>query len=359
VTSYADSRAVLSDPESFTSQYGIFPGSGPHCPDPAAGRTIEVSAGDRHALLRSTLRPFFTQSRQAGLPDACRASLRSSVLPHIGAGTVCDFADAAQRVSWTVFTRLLRVPSADRQMLHEAAHTLLTPQLSTDPDRADPALTRARAQCLEYFLCLIRTRLARPRAVARDVGDALARAVSTGRLTEIDAALNLRAVLTSSNETVRLTLAALPMLFADHPGQLELLRAAPRLIKPATEEVLRWTSPLMYLNRVATRNLELAGAQIAAGESATVALAAANQDPAAFPHPDRFDITRVPNAHLTLGHGPHHCLGATLARIEVSCALEFFAAQVGRVESAGTPRPIASHTFAGWDSAPIVLHPVP
>ncbi|HCF26122.1 MAG TPA: cytochrome P450 [Cyanobacteria bacterium UBA11049] len=106
-----------------------------------------------------------------------------------------------------------------------------------------------------------------------------------------------------------------------HPQQMQQLKVEPALIQGAVEEMLRYDSPIQILTRVATEDVDIEGITIRVGEKVLIILGAANRDPAKFPNPDRFDITRINNHHLAFADGIHHCLGATLTRIEAEIAI--------------------------------------
>lgn len=118
----------------------------------------------------------------------------------------------------------------------------------------------------------------------------------------------------AGNETLRNGLPGGLIALLEHPAAMAELRADPGLLPGAVEEMLRWWTPVMVFRRTATRDVELAGRSIAAGDKVVVSFTAANRDPAVFTDPDAFDLRRSPNPHLTFGHGPHFCLGAQLAR---------------------------------------------
>jgi cytochrome P450 len=103
---------------------------------------------------------------------------------------------------------------------------------------------------------------------------------------------------------------------------LEKLRAASSLLPSAIEEALRYRSPFQWMIRVTRQDVELRGCAIPAGKVILAIMGAANRDPKQFPEPDRFDITRDPNPHISFGHGVHFCLGAALARLEARVALD-------------------------------------
>jgi cytochrome P450 len=130
--------------------------------------------------------------------------------------------------------------------------------------------------------------------------------------------------------------------FLDHPDHLALLRQRPDLLGSAIEEVLRFRSPLQWMMRTPTRDVEMHGVTIPAGKLVLPMIGSANRDPAHFPEPNRFNITRAPNPHLAFGNGIHFCMGAPLARMESSIALTDLIARLDHFEYAGdgpwTPR---------------------
>ena len=127
----------------------------------------------------------------------------------------------------------------------------------------------------------------------------------------------------AGNETTRTALTHAAMAFAAHPDQWQRLADDPAMLDPAVEEVLRWSTPVLHMRRTATADTELAGTVIAAGDKVVMWYASANFDASAFDAPMRFDISARPTAHTTFGGGgPHFCLGAFLARMEIRVVLE-------------------------------------
>ncbi len=118
-------------------------------------------------------------------------------------------------------------------------------------------------------------------------------------------------------ETTRTVIANGIDTFIQNPDQQDLLRKEPHRITAAVEELIRWTSPILNMCRVATRDTEVAGVPIAKGQQVVLMYSSANRDESVFDHPERFDITRIPNPHIAFGFGTHFCLGASLARLEL------------------------------------------
>lgn len=123
-------------------------------------------------------------------------------------------------------------------------------------------------------------------------------------------------------ETTRTVIATGVETLIRHPDQLELLRREPERVPTAVEEMIRWTTPVLNMCRVATRDTELHGEKIRAGDQVLLMYSAANRDERVFPDGDRFDITRDPNPHISFGFGSHFCLGASLARLELTVMFE-------------------------------------
>ncbi|WP_425415295.1 cytochrome P450 [Pseudonocardia acaciae] len=123
----------------------------------------------------------------------------------------------------------------------------------------------------------------------------------------------------------------------------------------AVEEVLRYTSPALHVMRVATKDVMVGGQLVRAGDSVAVWNSSANRDETVFPNPDTFDLGRSPNRHLTFGIGPHFCLGATLARVELRVLLEVLGRRVSRMELAGPVRRMRSNFMWGIDHLPVSL----
>ena len=166
---------------------------------------------------------------------------------------------------------------------------------------------------------------------------------------------NTFAILTvAGNETTRQAIASGLLAFSLHPDQWELVRGEPELVPSAVEEVLRVAHPVWHFRRTATRATEIRGTPIAAGDKVVVWFGAANRDPDEFPDPHRFDVRRAPNEHATFGRtGPHFCLGAHLARFELTVLLEELVPRVARFELAGEPQRLRSNFTNGIKHLPL------
>jgi cytochrome P450 len=206
---------------------------------------------------------------------------------------------------------------------------------------------------------IVRDRLRSP---GDDLLSTLLRAEVDGdRLSETDLDNFFSIMVIAGNETTRIAIAQGVLAFCEHPGQWDRLRADPDnqgLLETATEEVLRWTCPTHFMRRTATTDTELGGASIRAGDKVVLWYVSGNRDGAEFADPGTFDIARSPNRHLSFGRGgPHLCLGAHLARLEVQVVLAALARRAAGFELAGSPRRIRSNFTNGLRELPITIRP--
>ena len=139
----------------------------------------------------------------------------------------------------------------------------------------------------------------------------------------------------------------------EHPDAQRRLRADRSLVPGAVEEMLRWWTPVMHFRRTAAVDTEIGGVEVRAGEKVVVWFSSANRDPEVFADPDVFDITRSPNEHLVFGHGPHFCLGAHLARVQMRAMFSALLDLPGEVEPAGPIVRLRSNFQNGVKSLPV------
>jgi len=161
-------------------------------------------------------------------------------------------------------------------------------------------------------------------------------------------------LIVAGNETTRQAIALGTLALAEHPDEYERLRSDPELARSATEELLRFSSPVWWFRRTATTDTTIRDVRIAEGEKVVVWFAAGNRDPEHYPDPHRLDLGRDPRDHLTFGRGgPHICLGAHLARLEVRVYLEELIERVARIEITGEPARLRSNFTNGLSRLPV------
>jgi cytochrome P450 len=160
-------------------------------------------------------------------------------------------------------------------------------------------------------------------------------------------------VVMAGNDTVRSALPGGVLALAEHPEQYRRLRAEPDLLPTAIEEMLRWHPPVLTFRRTASRDTQLSGRRIRAGDKVVIYFASAHFDERAFPNPYRFDITCGPNDHLAFGQGPHLCLGAQFGRLQLRIFFREFLHLLPEVELAGEVRHLTSNFINGITHLPL------
>jgi cytochrome P450 len=191
-----------------------------------------------------------------------------------------------------------------------------------------------------------------------DVIQALVTAQHEGILNEREFHNYFSLLMIAGNETTRHTISAGMLALLEHPEQLALLRTEPERMPLAVEEILRWATPVLHFRRTATRDVQLRGQTIHQGDKVVTWYVSANRDEEMFPDPDRFDVTRHPNEHVTFGPGgPHFCLGAHLARLETKVLFEELLPRLASIELAGPVERIRSTFVNGIKRMPVRITP--
>ena len=159
-------------------------------------------------------------------------------------------------------------------------------------------------------------------------------------------------LVTAGNDTTKTMLSSGLLALLTHPDQLAELRADPSLVEGAVEEILRWANPLHYFRRTATADTVLGGAAIRAGDKVAMYYTSANRDEDVFDDPQRFDVHRHPNPHLSFGIAEHYCLGVHLARLEGRVFFEELLAAYPTIELIGEPKRTRSNLNNALEGAP-------
>jgi cytochrome P450 len=197
----------------------------------------------------------------------------------------------------------------------------------------------------------------RRRCPADDVVSLLANACPEGGpYTQRELDVNFVTLVVAGNETTRSAMANGMLALIESPEQYAMLRERRELLPQAVDEMIRFSSPVWHFRRTAMRDVELRGQTIRKGDKVVVWFASANRDPEVFPDPHRFDITRPPsrNLHAAFGRGgPHFCLGAHLAALEIRVLMEEFVPRVAAVRLAGPPRRVRSNFANGLKTLPV------
>ncbi|WP_158885980.1 cytochrome P450 [Amycolatopsis anabasis] len=350
LSKHADFLAVCRDTKRFSSERGNVLDTLLLGADTAGGKMLVVSDPPHHAKLRKLLLKTFTPRALQVIVDRLRVVTDELVAEAVAKGE-CDIAaDVAAHVPLATICDLLDVPRQDRAEILRLTKSTIS---SENPDHTAMDGWMAKNDLLLYFADLAEQRRDTPHA---DVVSLLATAEVDGApLPSNEVVLNCYNLILGGDETTRLAMVGAVQAFLDHPAQWERLRRGEVELDTAVEEILRWTSPAMHFGRTAKQDLELNGQPIKAGEIVTVWSVSANRDEEIFDAPDVFDLGRTPNNHVTFGYGPHFCIGAYLARVEVKALLEGLLAHVGAIDPRGPSRRIYSTCLVGLSSLPVTL----
>ena len=268
-------------------------------------------------------------------------------------GNECDFVqEVAVNYPLYVIMSLLGLPESDFPRLLKYTQELFGNddaelQRGTSKEEQMTALL----DMFQYFNALTASRRADP---TEDLASAIANATIDGEpLSDIDTVSYYVIIATAGHDTTSAVISGGLQAMIEHPDQLARLRDNPTLMPIATEEMIRWVTPVKEFMRTAREDTTVRGVPIKAGESVLLSYASSNRDEDVFDDPFRFDVGRDPNRHNAFGYGVHFCLGAALARMEVN---SFFSELVPRLESielAGDPRHIATIFVGGLKHLPI------
>ncbi|MCA0335819.1 MAG: cytochrome P450 [Actinobacteria bacterium] len=388
VLRHSDVRTVLGDPATFSSALG-----GTQIRDPEREEDLRYVRAmmlnmdpPEHTRLRRLLHASFTPRAVRALEDRVRDHARAIVDRMLAGPEEVDFAkEVAADLPLLVLADLLGMPSEDRWLMFDWANRVIGWQ---DPDYAVSASfdstsgspfarealalrpppgpngrmpdPRSRDGMPDLYRYAHLLGAAKREAPGEDIMSILMGSRDDGggvvTLEEFENLFWLFAV--AGNETLRNGIPGGMAALLAHPEAQRALREDPRRIPAAVEEMLRWWTPVMTFRRTATRSTTLAGQAISPGDKVVVSFAAANRDESVYPSPDTFDIDRYavrppPRAHLAFGHGPHVCLGANLARVQMTAIFTEVLSRTSWIEAAGEPALLRSNFQRGVKRLPI------
>ncbi|WP_405431240.1 cytochrome P450 [Micromonospora sp. NBC_00617] len=344
MTRYDDVRAVYRDPETFSSRHGVLLRPVDRGVDPGGGLTLALSDPPRHKQLRAVVADWFSTRAVRDLEETTLQAVRD-VLDRLPADGTCEFAhDVAGRLSMYLIGGIIGVPRHDHERLFRWTNEAFAAGVSL----------AAHQDLMRYFIDLMGRRTAEP---TDDLVSALLGGTIDGELlTEEEILLNCENII-GATENGGLAVAGGMLALVQHPDEWRRLAEDPEALPGAVEEILRWTSSATHSMRTATRDCEVAGQTIAAGDRVVLWVPSANRDEDVFPEPYRFDVGRSPNRHLALGSGEHFCLGATLARSQMRLLLKELLERTARIELCGPVHRISSIAVSGPESLPLRLVP--
>lgn len=345
VTKHADVVSVSRDTKTFSSAQGA------NLEDldeemMAARRSMLETDPPRHTRLRGLVGPPFTPRAVKAYELALRELTREILDRALPLGEFDFVEEIAKELPIRVLARLLGTPDSDTDRLIDWGDRMIA---NTDPDYADvlhdspeseayrlvPFRSPAALELFEYGHALAAERRREPR------DDLVSKLVHTEidgeRLTEREFDTMFLLLVVAGNETTRQAIAHGMLALVEHPDQWERLRGDPQLAwERGADEILRWSSPVLHFRRTATADTEIRGQPVAAGDKVVVWYVSANFDEEVFEAPERFDVGRAPNRHLTFGGGgPHYCLGAHLAKLEVQVLFDELLPRLDALEVTG------------------------
>lgn len=289
-----------------------------------------------HTRLRTLVGQAFTKSAVERLRARIQDMVDQLLDDHLGAGSMDVIADFAQPLPTQVIVEMMGIPAGDSQQLHRwtrALAPMIDPVVGTE---AVDGVTAAAFAFVEYLVNLIESRRRSP---GDDLLSGMIEAEQQGdRLTTWELMVNAVMLFFAGHETTMNLIGNGLFALLTHPDQADRLRAEPALINMAVEELLRYEGPVHLTMRVPLEDVEIAGRHIAKGEEVIALVAAANRDPDRFEDPDRLDVGRIDNPHLSFSQGIHYCLGAPMGRLEASIALGTLLQRLPRLELAEYPR---------------------
>lgn len=336
VTRYKDAVEMLRDPR-FSKDMRKVPENSPsrtlmRDSMQALNQHMLMADPPDHTRLRTLVSKAFTPRRVDALRPRITA-ITSQLLDGVRAQGSMDLLDAfAFPLPITVIAEMLGVPLEDQDKFREWTTAIVSPAVGGNFE----PIQRAGMQFIQYFQSLLERRRNEPKD---DLLTALMSVEEQGdRLSPQELISMLFLLLVAGHETTVNLIGNGVWALLQHPEQLERLRAHPEHIESAVEEMLRYCGPVeTTTQRWAHGDVEWRGQTIPAGEGVFASLLSADHDPEQFPEPERFDITREPNRHIAFGFGIHFCLGAPLARLEGTIAINLLLERLPRLRLGADP----------------------
>jgi cytochrome P450 len=361
VTSYNDMVTVFGEPNLFTSTRGLIVPSSPEMEQltpemMGSGQMMIMTDPPLHVAMRRAFNRLFLP-RPVGRFESPGSLLVNEILTEALERQCCDFVvDVAARLPMAFICEIMGIPRADWPLMFKWGNMALgneDPEYQTDS--RSPLDTRQQGTINLGSYC---AKLASERrgGDGDDLLSVLGNAEVNGRkLTQTELMHNGFLYIVGGLETTRNAISGGLLAFIDHPAEWARLVADRALLPAAIEEILRWTSPITHIARIALEDAIIGNRKIRAGDQVALWLPSANRDEEIFGEPYRFDIARTPNEHIAFGKGEHFCAGAHLARLELRLMYEAILAQLQSFELAGPVERLQSNLVAGIKHMPVYL----
>jgi cytochrome P450 len=363
VTRYDDIVAAFSAPNLYTSTLGLFVASSAEMEQltpemMGAGQAMIMTDPPLHGAMRRAFNRLLLP-RPVGRYESPGEALVDEILADVMARGECDFVlDVAARLPMAFICEIMGIPRQDWPAMFKWGNMFV--------GHEDPEYQVASGSALEtrdegtkgLGSYAAKLALERRGGDGEDMLSVLGNARLGDRyLTESELFHNGWLYILGGLETTRNAIAGGLLALIQHPAQREHLAHDAGLMPTAIEEILRWSSPVTHIARVATRDTELGGKRIREGEQLALWIPSANRDEAIFNDPYRFDIERSPNEQIAFGKGEHFCAGAHLARLELRLMLKALLTRLEHIELAGKVERLKSNGIAGIKHMPVRFTP--
>jgi cholest-4-en-3-one 26-monooxygenase len=356
LTKYKDIWDVSLDQKTFSSErHGSVPRDWQSEDEIAGQRELLINMDPpRHTKYRRIVNLGFSPKMVNRLEQHIR-ELANRIIDPIAERGECDFVnDVAAELPLQVIVEMIGVPVEDRHLVFDWSNKMLAfddPEYQTAPDVGPMA-------AMEMYAYANQLAVDRKECPRDDLVSLLMTAEVEGeKLTESEFNSFFLLLAVAGNETTRNLISGGMLALIEHPAERARLLADRALMPTAVEEMLRWVAPVMQFRRTAMRNATIRGQQIREGEKVSLWYGSANRDEEVFPDAGRFDVGRSPNDHLGFGIGPHFCLGANLARLEIQIMFEELLRRLPDIELAGPVERLRSNFINGVKRMPVRFTP--
>jgi len=359
ITKHADITSISRQPDLFLSAPRLFVSplfdSTEFEGDFERPATLIEQDNPMHRKSRKLISDLFTPralKRIHGDVDRIAKQIVDDLLEHGDEMSAVDFVDKVSApLPIAVIGWLLGVPEPDWPKLYDWTNRMLG---ADDPEYSPEDENEAQHAIVElftYFTHLVEARRQDPK---EDLITVFANAEIDGKKLElIDVLAWCQIIVAAGNETTRNATSGGILAFAEHPDQLRKLQGDMSLLKPAVEEVVRWSSPIIHFARTAAADTEVRGVPIKKGDTVAMYYPSANRDEDVFEDPYTFRIDRKPNRHIAFGVGEHFCAGAHVARLELEYAYKYLLPRIEEIEVAGPVDRLQSNLIGGIKRLPI------
>jgi cytochrome P450 len=356
VTKFNDILAVDSDFEAFSSEPTIV------LPDPAEDFTLPMFIAmdpPKHDVQRKTVSPIVAPVNLARLEPIIRERA-AVILDACPIGEEFNWVDKVSiELTTMTLATLFDFPWEDRRKLTRWSDVATAAPDSgifdsTDPEEAETQRRTELYECVDYFMRLWNERVNSP--PAGDLISMLAHGESTRNMDRMEYLGNLILLIVGGNDTTRNTISGSVLALHQNPEQNAKLRADPSLIPSMVSETIRWQTPLAYMARRATRDVELRGKTIKAGDKVAMWYVSGNRDEEAIERPNDYIIDRErPRHHMSFGFGIHRCVGNRLAELQLKIIWEEILKRFPAIEVVGAPTRVLSAFVKGYETLPVII----